>query len=446
MKKIGLGLITIILVAVIYYFTAGSEQITQEIKAQVNSELATLEQNGFAIQEREIKKSEEHFIISFDDPKKIVAFFATQGAKMNLEDASALKGLRIGVDAKYLNDAYSALSLDIYPLNLPTSITELDMDKEDKIVIEQLTKMLEKKGVLIHVDFNKLLSSFKGHVKDIRETLQGENEVRFNMEGVTFEGDIEKGKISRLDQKLKRITFESKDEAHVKFSELKTNYKRTGPNSYDSSSGYSVKNILLTGINDNSKVIVSVDDMSGDSITSIKNDLVQSSIKATASKVKFEANGEKSLLEGITFNFNIKNLDMLALKKLEKSDVNNEAEINRLVQELISKGVSMEIPTFEIKKIEAEGKKMEGFTLTAHADIDKSLDLAALQANPMVAMNAVNTKTKITLSSGIFSLIAQDPRAMMFMMLIQPQEINGKKVYEVEIKNGSLSVNGKHMF
>ncbi len=365
---------------------------------------------------------------------------------MNLEDASALKGLKIGVNAKYLNDAYSALSLDIYPLNLPTSITELDMDKEDKIVIEQLTKMLEKKGVLIHVDFNKLLSSFKGHVKDIRETLQGENEVRFNMEGVTFEGEIEKGKISRLDQKLKRITFESKDEAHVEFSELKTNYKRTGPNSYDSSSGYSVKNILLTGINDNSKVIVSVDDMSGDSITSIKNDLAQSSIKATASKVKFEANGEKSLLEGITFNFNIKNLDMLALKKLEKSDVNNEAEINRLVQELISKGVSMEIPTFEIKKIEAKGKKMEGFTLTAHADIDKSLDLAALQANPMVAMNAVNTKTKITLSSGIFSLIAQDPRAMMFMMLIQPQEINGKKVYEVEIKNGSLSINGKHMF
>ena len=446
MKKIGLGLITVILVAVIYYFTAGSEQITQEIKAQVNSELATLEQNGFAIQEREIKKSEEHFIISFDDPQKIVAFFATQGAKMKLEDASALKGLRIGVDAKYLNDAYSALSLDIYPLNLPTSITELDMDKEDKLVIEQLTKMLEKRGVLVHVDFNKLLSSFKGHVKDIHETLQGENEVKFNMEGVTFEGDIEKGKISRLDQKLKRITFEAKDEAHVEFSELKTNYKRTGPNSYDSSSGYSVKNILLTGINDNSKVIVSIDDMSGDSITSIKNDLAQSSIKATASKVKFEANGEKSLLEGITFNFNIKNLDMLALKKLEKSDVNNEAEINRLVQELISKGVSMEIPTFEIKKIEAKGKKMEGFTLTAHADIDKSLDLAALQANPMVAMNAVNTKTKITLSSGIFSLIAQDPRAMMFMMLIQPQEINGEKVYEVELKNGSLSVNGKPMF
>ena len=443
MKKIGFGIIGFLLVVVIYYFTSGSAQVTQEMKAQVNSELAILEQNGFTIKEREIKKSEEHFIISFDDPQKIVAFFTSQGAKMKLEDATALKGLKIGVDAKYLHDTYSALSVDIYPLNLPTSITELDTNKEDKLAIDQLSKILKKKALLVHVDFNKLLSSFKGHVKDIHETLQGENEIKINSEGVTFEGDIDKGKISRVNQKVNRITFEAKDKAHVELSELNTHYKRTGSTSYDSTSGYSVKNILLTGINDNSKVTVVIDGMSGDSMTSIKNDLAQSSIKASASKVKFEANGEKSLFKGITFNFNVKNIDMLALEKLEKADINNEAEISKLLQELISKGVSMEIPTFEIKKIEVEGKRMDGFALTAHAYIDKSLNLAALQSNPMIALNAVNTKIKVTLSSDIFSLIAKDPRAIMLMMLIPSQDVNGKKVYEVELKNGSLSVNGK---
>jgi len=245
MRKLGFSVIGLILVAVIYYFTAGSAQITKEIKNQVNRELVTLEQNGFAIQNREIKESEEHFVIAFDDPRKIVAFFATQGVQMNIEDASALKGLRIGVDVKYLNDTYSALSLDIYPLNLPTSITELDMNKEDKLAIDQLNNILKKKALLVHVDFNKLLSSFKGHLKDIHETLQGEHEVKFNIEGVTFEGDIDKEKISRLDQKLKHITFEAKGEAQALFSELTSHYKRTGPNSYDSTSGYFVKNILL---------------------------------------------------------------------------------------------------------------------------------------------------------------------------------------------------------
>ena len=445
MRKLGFSVIGLILVAVIYYFTAGSAQITKEIKNQVNRELVTLEQNGFAIQNREIKESEEHFVIAFDDPRKIVAFFATQGAQMNIEDASALKGLRIGVDAKYLNDTYSALSLDIYPLNLPTSITELDMNKEDKLAIDQLNNILKKKALLVHVDFNKLLSSFKGHLKDIHETLQGEHEVKFNIEGVTFEGDIDKEKISRLDQKLKHITFEAKGEAQALFSELTSHYKRTGPNSYDSTSGYFVKNILLTGINGKSKVLVSIDNMSGDSVTSIKNNLAKSSIKATASKVQLEADGEKSLLEGIIFNFNIKNLDMLALKKLEKADVNNEADINRLLQELISKDISMKIQNLEIKKIEAEGKSMDGFALTANIDIDKSLNLAALKTNPMAALNAVNIKSKIVLSSELFSLVAKQPKAIILMMFIEPLKINGKKVYEVELKNGSLSVNGKPM-
>jgi len=443
MRKLSLGIIGIIFIAVIYYFTAGSTQITQEIKDQVNRELVTLEQNGFTIQDRNIKKTKEHFVIVFNDPKKIVDFFTAQDAEMSIEDASVLKGLKIGIDAKYLNDTYSALSLDIYPLNLPTGISELNMTKEDKLVITQLNKFLNKKGILIHIDFNKLLSSFKGHMKDIHETLQGANEVKFNIRGVTFEGDINKGKISRLDQKLKHITFEAKDEAYVEFSELKTNYKRTGPYSYDSTSGYSVKNIFLTGINDNSKVIVSIDDMRGDSISSIKNDLAQSSIKATASKVKLETDGEKNLLEEITFNFNIKNLDIPALQKLEKIDINNEDDRNRLIQELISKGISMEIPYFEIKRIEAKGKKMDGFSLTTHIDVDKSFNLATLQSNPMAAINAINTRTKVTLSYELFSLIAQQPGAIMIMMLIHPQDINGKKIYEIELKNGSLSVNGK---
>ena len=43
MKKIGLGLLGVIAVVAIYYFTAGSEQLTQEMKAQLNSELSTLQ-------------------------------------------------------------------------------------------------------------------------------------------------------------------------------------------------------------------------------------------------------------------------------------------------------------------------------------------------------------------------------------------------------------------
>jgi hypothetical protein len=32
---------------------------------------------------------------------------------------------------------------------------------------------------------------------------------------------------------------------------------------------------------------------------------------------------------------------------------------------------------------------------------------------------------------------------MMLAMIIQPQVVNGKKVYELELKDGTLTVNGK---
>ena len=443
MKKLGISIVGVMFLATIYYFAVGSEQITQEIKSQVNSELTKLKENGFLIEEREIKPSEEHFVVVFDDPKKMQTFFTKQGAKMSIEDASALKGLKVGIDAKYLADTYSVLSLDVYPLNLPTSITESKMNEEDKAVIEQLNKMLDKKAILIHADFNKLLSSFKGYVKDINETLKAESELNLMVQSVTFEGEIKDAKVSKIEQIAKLIIFKIKDDLDVKLVELKSNYALTGSNSYDITSGYKVKNILFSGSEGKSKTTLSMDNVSGKSTVVTKNGLLQSTIQASSDKINLVANGEKSQIEGVNFTFNIKNLDIAALKKFEKIDIDNDVEVNKLLQELVSKEVSLEIPNFEVKGIEAKGKKMGGFSLTANLNVNKSLDVTALQSNPMLAMNAVNAKTKVEISSEIFTLIAQDPRAMMFMMLIQPQDINNKKVYEVELNNGSLTVNGK---
>ena len=79
-KKLGLGIFGLIAMAAIYYFTVGSAQVTQEMKMRVNTELNMIEQNGFAVQEREVKAKTEHFILTFDDPEKIVAFFKKQGS------------------------------------------------------------------------------------------------------------------------------------------------------------------------------------------------------------------------------------------------------------------------------------------------------------------------------------------------------------------------------
>jgi len=92
-KKSGFGIIGLILVAAIYYFTAGSAQITEEMKKQVNDELTTLKQNGFGVKDREIKETEEHFVLSFDNPAKISSYLSSQGVQVTQEDILAFKGL-----------------------------------------------------------------------------------------------------------------------------------------------------------------------------------------------------------------------------------------------------------------------------------------------------------------------------------------------------------------
>ncbi|HHE06140.1 MAG TPA: hypothetical protein ENK90_03370, partial [Epsilonproteobacteria bacterium] len=112
-KKLGLAIVGILAVGIIYYFTAGSSQLTAQIKTQVDAELTHLQTEGFSIKNREIAKTKEHFVLSFDEPKKIAHFFRSQGVQLNVNDAALLEGLHVGIDVHYLNDAYSAVSFDM---------------------------------------------------------------------------------------------------------------------------------------------------------------------------------------------------------------------------------------------------------------------------------------------------------------------------------------------
>jgi hypothetical protein len=64
MKKLGLSLLGVVAIAAIYYFTSGSEQLTIQMKEQVDAEIATLQTQGFSVEGREVSEKNEHFIIS----------------------------------------------------------------------------------------------------------------------------------------------------------------------------------------------------------------------------------------------------------------------------------------------------------------------------------------------------------------------------------------------
>ena len=439
-KKLGFGLIGLIFVAGIYYFTSGSAQLTSEIKAQVNTELATIQTQGFSVQGREISEEKEHFILSFDEPKKIATFFTENGAQLSAADAEVLKGLKIGVDLAYLPDAYSAVSLDIYPLTLPTIITSSAQSDEDKKVLAQIKTMLEKKTFLIHLAVNKMGTGFKGYMKDIDETLQGEEKVKMLLSKLEFTGDLKDDKVQGMKQTLKEFSINVDNTFTLAMHHLKSDYSMTGTTQYDYVTNYSVEKMTIEAENE---LNVLLNDFELSSNSTVKDGLSSGMIKTKTKNIVLEEKDKKLVLDNIVLEMKADNLDVKAFEQLGQIDIENEKEVNMVLQQLISQGISFEIPTFSIENVENTGQEMGGFSLSSMFKIDKSLNVAATQNNPLAAVNALNAKIDFSLSKELFRELAKRPEAVMAMMLFQPKDVNGKKIYKIELKDGKLSVNGK---
>ncbi len=439
MKKLSLATFGIIIIAVIYYVTSSSTQLISQMKSQVNTELASLQTQGFSVQGRETGEKKEHFVISFDEPEKIAAYFAEHGAQLSVDDIEVFKGLEIGVDLNYLADAYSGISFDLYPLSLPESITSSANTPEDKKILTQLQQMLEKKTFLIHCDINKLGTGFKGYMKDIDEVLTSETTVKMVLNKLAFSGDIKEDTVQSMQQTLESVSVDADDTFNFSLSGLKSNYSITGATLYDYKTDYSIEKITMQ---EKGATLLEADHFEAISASTVKNSLANTTLKTKTKSIIITNKDNKIVLDTLLLDMKAENLDTKALEALGEMDANNEKEVNAALQKLISQGVQLEIPAFSVANIENLGQKMEGFHLSTLLHIDKSLNIAALQQNPLLALNTLNVNLDLSLSKELYTLIAQQPQAVMVMMLFQPKNVNGKKIYNVELKDGSLTVNG----
>lgn len=439
LKKLSLATFGIILIAVIYYMTSGSTQLASQVKAQVDTELASLQTQGFSLQRREQSETKEHFILSFDDPEKIAAYFTQNGAQLSVADAEVFKGLQIGVDLSYLADAYSGISFDLYPVALPESITASATTPEDKEILDQIQQMLEKKTFLIHCDINKLGTGFKGYVKDIDEVLKTDTTIKMVLSKLEFSGDIKEERVQSMQQTLQSMRIDADDTFNFSVSGIKSHYTITGATLYDYKTNYSIEKVTMQ---EKDVMMFMVDHFEAMSETTVKDSLASTFLKTKTDNIVITEKDNKIVLDTLLLEMKANNLDMNALEQLGKLDPNNEKEINTALQKLISHGIQLEIPVFSVANIENLGQKMEGFHLSTLLNIDKSLNIAALQQNPLLALNAFTANLDLSLSSELYTLIGQQPEAIMAMMLFQPKDVNGKKVYKVELKDGRLTVNG----
>ncbi len=441
MKKIITGILAVAAITLVYFYTAGSGKLNKELKHQLDTELSTMQQNGFVIETRNSIPQKEHFVIDFDDPKKMVAYFKRIGSKATVQDIEALKGLKMGVDITYQPDLYSALSIDLYPLTLPDSVHNAAEDDEEKKVLAQIEKMLAQKKVLMHIDLRKDLSTFKGYLKDIHETLRNNSEsVTLSMKGTTFDGTLKKGALSTLNQKIALLGMESSDGIKAVADKTITTYTSTGPSPYDMDANYTVAKITVAKQGQEELVL---NNLSISTSEKEQNGLLSSSVIATIAKSTMQGQGQTVGMEQIVFDARTDNLDAKALEVLQTSDPEqNKAAFNAALKQLLSKGVKVTVNKFAVGNIVDNGKKLGDIEMNAALNLAPGVDFTQIEANPMFLLGAIDATTTLSLSETIASMIAKDPRAMMVMMLIPPKEEKGKKVYNLILKDGKFTVNG----
>ena len=165
--------------------------------------------------------------------------------------------------------------------------------------------MLKRKALLVHVDFNKLLSNFKGYVKDIHETFTVETVVKVDLESATFNGEIKNDSITDLIQKIKLISVTSGEELDITLNTLESHYTISGASIYDSSYQYSIEQVKVIGKKEQNTFSVAMQKIKGSNETAVINNLASNKMHFQVEETTFMNNEEKTKLMQSIFAFNL---------------------------------------------------------------------------------------------------------------------------------------------
>jgi hypothetical protein len=437
MKKIGLGLFGLVIVGTIYYFTLGSKQITSLLQQQLNTELTQMQTQGFKVSYPTTADNTQHFTIMLNDPKKALPYLNQKGLVLTLEELEDLNGSELGVDVTYL---HSSVTLDLYPLSLPQSLYA-SSDESDKKLLQQFEAMIARKAFLVHAEVDHTGTAFTGNMKDISETLQEEDKtITIVSKGLHFQGILEDTVVKNLKQKWASFRLETSDDIHIHLLGLESTYASTGATAYDYMTEYSMETLKING---HSKGTLLVDGLNVHADSKTKEGLISQTVTTKTKSIQVR-NGLKNVgLEDAALDMQINNLDINAFEKLQNTDPDDQVQMQAILEQIVSKNVEFKLRNLSVDTIKLEKKRVKGFSMNAMFAVDKTLNVAALQINPMTALGSITTNINLSLSKTLFQKLSIYPNVSLVAMFVQPEITNDTYIYRLELRNGELLVNGK---
>ncbi len=424
-----IGLFIIIAVSVIYYFSIGKNNLIEQLKEKTQHEITLLQNNGFTITQNPIDTQNDHFEISIKDTKTATKYLQSQGIELNEQNIKAIEGMVWGTDIAYLPDTQSALSADLYPLQIPLS----DIEQWDTATQNTIQTILKNKTLLAHIEINLFFDHFSGSLKDINQTHTVNNKTnRFVMNGFVFEGELEQKKVTQSRQKIDTIMLQNSDGTVATLSQFKGS---STANPFELSH-FMIKQIEISHPEG---VMYDAYEISSEGETKEENGLLHLYERFEIQKLTFE---KEYTLNTLKLETEIQNLDTVAVATLQKQTI-DDIELSQAINTILSKGVVLKLSQLSIESITAPKGTIPGLMLNGYFKPNPTFDFFTPQNDPQALLYAIDGNATLQLSSELLGVLGQDPRLMMGLMLFPPQDYQGKKQYQITIQNGKVKLNNQ---
>ena len=445
MKKIIIAL-TIVLLAIGALPFVGNKLAEDMIKQRV----ALLESYGVkaivSTSDSSYLETQKHFEFLIEDEEKFMLYLEQFSSKQLPPYTEALlKGVVVGVDAHYSNLPLSdGVSVDIYPLSLSTNMMQ-EIKEEDAKFSAYLQKFLESKGALYHINYNVVLESFDGYLKDIQEQylFDDKTEMKLTLVNATYKG---KGPViapKSLVSKIEKIELKILQGSEVLLFELDG---FSSDASFETQSNYrsraKLKNFTLKIENLGKDVVAEATNLTMSLSSNTEGKYAK--IVAHNTVENFRLLSENLDLNTTEFNYDVtlSSLDKDTLQELMQ--LPEDEALEQLLMKLLSKGLTLDVSDFSLGNISLKSSpNLGGFALNSKLIFKPDANFAQkFNGNAMKLLSSLDSTINFKLSKKIFTLI-REVIPMAFMVKAYAKESGESLLFNITLLNGELLVNGK---
>lgn len=458
MKKFIIALVVVI--AIIALLPILGNKVADGV---LKEKVAVLTSNGLELKNSTTDASylttKKHYEFLLADASKFIAHLNQYaGAQIPPYIDAMISGVVVGVDIKYSNfPLTSKVIVDIYPLTLPTNITD-ELKKENMPFYTYIDKLLQGKGVLYHMNYYLSDELFDGYIKDIDEEYLFDNGSKMTVKlfdaiyygsgpliaPTNLQTSISKI-IIKADESTKAITFEMNDLSSSSTFESQSTYV----------SGAAMKSMsIFIDEGKNSELEASIDNIKINVSSNTQGKKAEFYAKSSIGEFKFKSKDANVAASGFNYDISLNGVEKDSYEEFRKltshANTNYSPEFVQKLQEsvtkLLSKGLSLSVADMSVKTITIEDKKpIDGFSLMAKIVLKEDADLAnKLKTSTMSVANNFNFASTVKFSKEFYALINKEAPVTGMANSLAKEEGNNL-VFEIKFNDGKLTVNDKNI-